>query len=130
MVYIYLGIVCPRKKRQSFSSQTHLKLRNMSKAEKFIQNYTKNCSNEYLTGSKPDGLGGHISRREFSPWLTPDQARRAVEIAREELIEKVIGWIEEINNNHHIIRYSDCCEPPISELTEWFKNYMKDGSKG
>lgn len=61
----------------------------MSKAEKFIEDYTRNCSNEYLTDSKPDGLGGYISRRNFSPWLTPDQARKAVEIAREEMIDKV-----------------------------------------
>lgn len=40
-------------------------------------------------------------------------------------IEKAVKWIEEINNHHHIMRYSDCCEPPLSELTEWFKNYMK-----
>jgi hypothetical protein len=45
--------------------------------------------------------------------------------AEKELIDKAIGWIEEINNHHHIMRYSDCCEPTISELTEWFKNYMK-----
>ena len=87
----------------------------MSKAEKFISDYTSKCSNE-------DGF-------DYVPWLTPDQARRAVEIAREELIDKVIGWIEEINNNHHIMRYSDSCEPPISELIDWFKNYMKEGGK-
>ena len=40
-------------------------------------------------------------------------------------IEKAVRWIEEINNHHHIMRYSDSCEPPLSELTEWFKNYMK-----
>lgn len=62
----------------------------MSKAEKFISDCTRNCSNEYLTDSKPDGLGGYISRRKFTPWLTPDQARKAVEIAREEIIE----WLE------------------------------------
>lgn len=49
--------------------------------------------------------------------------------AEKELIDKAIGWIEEINNHHHIMRYSDSCEPPISELTEWFKNYIKEGSK-
>lgn len=46
----------------------------MSKAEKFIQDYTRKCSNEcwwYAQGS-------------YYSWLTPDQARRAVEIAREE----------------------------------------------
>ena len=53
----------------------------------------------------------------------------AVEIAREELIEKAIGWIEEIYNHHYIMRYSDSCEPPLSELTKWFKNYVKEGGK-
>jgi hypothetical protein len=95
----------------------------MSKAEKFIQDSTMNGSNQIINGN----YGTIIPH--FTPWLTPDQARRAVEIAREEVIEKAIGWIEEINNNHHIIRYSDSCEPPISELTEWFKNYMKEGGK-
>lgn len=61
----------------------------MSKAEKFISDCTRNCSNEYLTDSKPDGLGGYISRRKFTPWLTPEQARRAVEIAREDVFEYV-----------------------------------------
>ena len=89
----------------------------MSRAEKFIQDYTRNCFNYNSYAQDP------------IPWLTPDQARRAVEIAREELIDKAIGWIEEINNHHHIMRYSDSCEPPISELTEWFKNYMKEGGK-
>lgn len=40
-------------------------------------------------------------------------------------IEKACKWIEEFNNHHHIMRYSDSCEPPLSELTEWFKNYIK-----
>ena len=93
----------------------------MSKAEKFIEDYTRNCSNiEYTQG---------VYTPSYQPWLTPDQARKAVEIAREEMIDKVIGWIEEIKNHHHIMRYSDSCEPPISELIEWFKNYMKEGGK-
>lgn len=41
--------------------------------------------------------------------------------------EKAVKWIEEIYNHHHIMRYSDSCEPSLSELTEWFKNYMKGG---
>ena len=84
----------------------------MSKAEKFILESTNQFSNE-------DGF-------DYIPWLTPDQARKAVEIARKELIDKAIGWIKEINTHHHIMRYSDSCEPPLSELTEWFKNYMKE----
>lgn len=95
----------------------------MSKAEKFIEEYTRNCSNYTGVINKKTCEGYYV------PWLTPDQAREAVEIAREETIEKAIGWIEEFNNHHHIVRYSDSCEPPISELTEWVKNYMKEGDK-
>jgi hypothetical protein len=47
-------------------------------------------------------------------------------VAREELIDKAIGWIVEIYNCHEIMQYSDSCEPPLSELIEWFKNYMKE----
>lgn len=54
----------------------------MSKAEKFIKDYTKNCSNE-LDGIYIEG------EVYYSPWLTPDQAKRAVEIAREEELEYV-----------------------------------------
>ena len=52
----------------------------MSKAEKFIQEHTRNCSNVFVNPQ----LGG---TEENHPWLTPDQARRAVEIAKEEVIE-------------------------------------------
>ena len=53
----------------------------MSKAEKFIQEYTMRFSNE-------DGFG-------YVPWLTPDQARKAVEIARKEMLNDICEWIEE-----------------------------------
>jgi hypothetical protein len=52
----------------------------MSKAEKFIQDYTRGCSNE---------LEGGV----YHEWLTPEQARAAVEIEREELIEKAVEWL-------------------------------------
>lgn len=67
----------------------------MSKAEKFISDCTRNCSNEYLGDSKSVGHGGTISKRYFTPWLTPDQARRAVEIAREETLLEVAAWIND-----------------------------------
>jgi len=61
----------------------------MSKAEEFIESYTRNCSNEI------DQLGADIAAfSEYQPWLTPDQARRAVEIAREELIEKACEYLD------------------------------------
>ena len=55
--------------------------------------------------------------------------KQGYEQAEKDLIDKAIGWIKEINTHHHIMRYSDSCEPPLSELTEWFKNYMKEGDK-
>ena len=63
----------------------------MSKAEKFIQDYTRNCSNEI----EWDGVG---LIHNYVPWLTPDQARGAVEIAREEMIEKAAKWLNKLSN--------------------------------
>lgn len=57
----------------------------MSKAEKFIQDCTRNCSNEFDPQKAPPSV--------YNPWLTPDQARKAVEIAREETLLEVAAWI-------------------------------------
>lgn len=46
-------------------------------------------------------------------------------VREDAFIEKACEWIKEFNNHHYIMRYSDSCEPPLSEVTEWFKNYMK-----
>lgn len=52
----------------------------MSKLEEIIQEHTRKGSNiEYTQG---------VYTPSYHPWLTPDQALRAVEIAREEMIEK------------------------------------------
>ena len=54
------------------------------------------------------------------------QTLEAVEYTRTDaFVEKACEWIREFNNHHYIMRYSDSCEPPLSELTEWFKNYME-----
>lgn len=58
----------------------------MTKAEEYIKFYTKNCSNEMLFKNK-DGS------KLYHPWLTPDDAKCAVEIAKEEMIEKVCEYI-------------------------------------
>lgn len=63
----------------------------MSKAEKFIQDYTRNCSNELC--AVEDRFGKEVI--SYHDWLTPDQARRAVEIAREEILNDICKWIEE-----------------------------------
>ena len=57
----------------------------MSKAEKFISDCTRDCYNYNSYAQNP------------IPWLTPDQARRAVEIARKEMIEKACrGYCDDI----------------------------------
>ena len=55
----------------------------MSKAEEFIREHTRNCSNV----SKGYHSKGLSMPSYCVPWLTPDQARKAVEIAREEELE-------------------------------------------
>ena len=60
----------------------------MSKAEEFIENYTKDGTNQIINGN----YGTIIPH--FAPWLTPEQALRAVEIEREEMLEEVVKWIE------------------------------------
>lgn len=69
----------------------------MNKTEKFIQDYTRNCSNEILSPYPQINNGirriDGESAKEYSPWLTPDQARRAVEIAREDVIEETVDWL-------------------------------------
>ena len=61
----------------------------MSRAEKFISEHTKDCSNllyrDYIQG---------FDKTVYQHWLTPDQARKAVEIAREEMVEKVCEFLE------------------------------------
>lgn len=61
----------------------------MSRAEKFIQDYTRNCSNELC--AVEDRFGKKVI--SYHPWLTPDQAKRAVEIARKEVIETTVEWL-------------------------------------
>ena len=58
----------------------------MSKAEKFISDYTRNCSNELIAVESRAGK----EVVSYHEWLTPDQARKAVEIAREEMIERAL----------------------------------------
>ena len=67
----------------------------MSKAEKFIKDCTRNCSNEIGYCHNKTRNHNHV----FYDWLTPDQARRAVEIAREETINEVCEWIKYNNEN-------------------------------
>lgn len=60
----------------------------MSRAEKFILENTNDGSSDII-GWCDNGLP------IYQPWLTPDEARRAVEIAREEMIEKACKWLKD-----------------------------------
>ena len=59
------------------------------RVEKFIQDYTRNCSNELC--AVEDRFGKKVI--SYHEWLTPDQAKRAVEIAREEMLNEICEWI-------------------------------------
>lgn len=66
----------------------------MSKAEKFISDCIRNYSNEILRNMNESFT--NIPRKgEYNPWLTPDQARRAVEITKEETLLEVATWIND-----------------------------------
>ena len=70
----------------------------MSKAEKFISDCTKKCSNQY---DLPECFENGIERlKEYQSWLTPDQARKAVEIAREETYNKIWNWLAKHINDY------------------------------
>ena len=90
----------------------------MSRAEKFIQDYTRNCSNEIAHLD----IGGENVKPIYSPWLTPDQARSAVEIAREEMIEKFYDWLKKSVTYIHPRKGTEECITTLSKL----KQAMKD----
>lgn len=64
----------------------------MSRAEKFISDCTKNCSNETTKYGSYD--------HTYHEWLTPDQARKAVEIAKEETYDKIWNWLAKHINDY------------------------------
>lgn len=77
----------------------------MSRAEKFIQEHTSNRYNYNSYAQDP------------TPWLTPDQARSAVEIAKEEIYE----WLKD-----NIYMYNGECEGDRKAIIEDLKQAMKD----
>ena len=67
----------------------------MTKAEKYIEDHTSNQANISIEISNR----GKIQSCSI-PWLTPDQARKAVEIAREETYDKIWHWLAEHINDY------------------------------
>jgi hypothetical protein len=78
----------------------------MSKAEDYIRKNTKHFSNKWY-----DDLS-----QGYVPWLTPDQAREAAEIAREEIYE----WLSK-----NIYMYNGQCENDRIAIIEDLKQAMK-----
>lgn len=95
------------------------------KAEQFINDYTKGCSNELC--AVEDKYGKKVI--SYHEWLTPDQALRAAEIAKEETIEKVCKWLKSNicydengdGNMEWVVMFMD-----DDEMVENFKKFMED----
>jgi GH35 family endo-1,4-beta-xylanase len=85
----------------------------MSRAEKFILDYTMNCSNELAFENK-DGS------KLYHAWLTPEQARSAVEIAREEIYK----WL--LNHNDYITVDGNITSYDMEKLVKDLKQAIKD----
>ena len=88
------------------------------KAKQFIKDYTNHCSNEMVF---KDGSGSHL----YEPWLTPEQALRAVEIAREELIEKAQDWIADTFKYDGSEDFNGGADDAMSMLLDEFTKYME-----
>ena len=76
----------------------------MEKVEQYIKEHTRNCSNQSKWGVETTNK----SIIYVYPWLTPDQAKEAVEIAREE----IYNWLA----NH----YRDYMHNPTGKKLEAF----------
>lgn len=81
----------------------------MSKAEKFIEEHTKDSFNYNSYAQDP------------IPWLTPDQARKAVEIAREEIYE----WLQKCLPSYIVY----CNNEGVLKGTELYVNDLKQAMK-
>lgn len=81
----------------------------MSRVEEYIENYTKRCSNQVI-----HSIGEVIIDMEYTPWLTPDHARAVAEIAREEVIEKTVEWLDE-----HMVGWNQ-------DFINNFRKYMEE----
>ena len=86
----------------------------MNKAEKFIKEHTKKNTNEI-------GVIDATNSHHYHEWLTPDLARKAVEIAEEEMIDKFYDWLK---NNAKYIHPRKGTEECITTLVK-LKQAMK-----
>ena len=92
----------------------------MNRVEKYIQDYTRGCSNELSAVEYSDGR----KVTEYHEWLTPDNARAVAEITKDEMIEKACKWLR-INAQYYWgteddidLMISDFCEEMDQHLYE------------
>ncbi len=88
-------------------------------AEEYIKLHTRGCSNE--GDWRVNTFDKEI--RYYHRWLTPDDARSAVKIAKEETIEKACKWLEE-----HLWEYDQysCIQIDVDDLVRDLKQTMED----
>lgn len=89
----------------------------MSKAEKYIRENTRNCSNDFGGGTHDDE---YIST--YYNWLTPEQARKAVEIAREEVIEKTLDFLKDRLYKNGYVGIIDLCDDYTKAMKDETQN--------
>ena len=109
----------PKERKQEKRIVKRKRNRTMSRAEKFIEDCTRNCSNEIEWNE------GGLTCHDYVPWLTPDQARKAVEIEREEILNKVYKYIKD-NLYKNLYVYNGEAGFPTFQFIEDIKQAMKD----
>ena len=93
----------------------------MSKARQFIKDYTRSCSNELC--AIEDRYGKKVI--SYHEWLTPEQALAAVEIAREEVIDKACKWLQGFMECSNLFEY-EVSESEQKEVINDFKQIMEE----
>lgn len=83
----------------------------MSKAEEYLKKSIRKCQE----GDRP-----------YNEWVSTDCAKLAIEIAREEMIEKAAKWLSKLSNYNAEFIYP-AYSGTIENFANSFKQAMKDG---
>ena len=89
----------------------------MTKVEKYIQDYTRGCSNEMAAIKYADGR----TETYYHEWLTPENAFSVAEIAKEETLNKVCEYIKENLHKHLYVYNGEAGFPTAQFLTDMCK---------
>ena len=85
----------------------------MSKrVEKYIDSYTRNCSNELVSVQDRNG------EDSYYPWLTPDHARSIAQIAREDAIDETVDWLKKYLRENNYSGIIDLCDEYIHSMVK------------